>query len=76
MSYKKGPHIDRRNASEVMMSKRDYSFVFSDDINHWITNKRVYNPRPKKVQSDPEAASINMKLYHKRMPSIGSRKAA
>lgn len=69
----KPPHQEKGEQQRFNKTfDRDYSFVFSDDINKWMGNKRVRTPK-QKIQTDNTGASDRMKLYHKRMPAIGSQ---
>lgn len=76
MSQKKQPHINRLGGGDNdfnKFQKNDYSFVFSDNIEKWIGNKRV-RLRSTKTKEPKPGASTRMKLYHRHMPTIGSQK--
>ncbi|MFZ2905303.1 MAG: hypothetical protein WAZ98_03770 [Cyclobacteriaceae bacterium] len=74
MSQRKQPHINKIGAGNDFnkFQKHDYSFVFSESIEKWIGQKRV-RIKPEKPESKL-GASTRMKMYHKRMPAIGSQK--
>lgn len=73
MTVKKIPKLDdtiKRKGSNL--TEVNYNFVFSDNIQDWINQKRVYAERVREKKLNPNGET-KKKAYHRNMPSIGSQ---